>query len=247
MQLHIAENIEDLSLLLADWIVSHVAETLKTQDRYTWALSGGSTPQRLYELLASERYKDKIPWQKLHLFWGDERAVPFDDERNNGRMAYDALLKHVPVPEDQIHYMRTDIPPQESAAAYETLLHTYFDGKKTSFDLVLLGMGDDGHTLSLFPGTAVIHEKDRWATAFFLPAQDMYRITLTVPITNKAAQVVFLTAGEKKAATLEKVIEGKYQPDLFPSQIIRPEKGALHWFVDKAAAANLSGHTKSAG
>lgn len=239
MQLHIEKNSTELSKILADWIMEHILDTLQKQDRYTWALSGGNSPQRLYELLANPPYREQIPWQKLHIFWGDERVVPFDDPRNNAKMAYDMLLHHVPIPPHQIHVMRTDIPPQQAAAEYERLLHQYFDHSPASFDLALLGMGEDGHTLSLFPGTPVVHEQKAWVTAFYLPPQQMYRITLTAPITNKATRVAFLAPGENKAATLKSVLEGPYDPDRFPSQQIKPTTGQLHWFIDEGAAAKL--------
>jgi 6-phosphogluconolactonase len=136
--------------------------------------------------------------------------------------------------------MKTDIAPELSAAEYDKTLHHYFDGTATSFDLVLLGMGDDGHTLSLFPGTAVIHEENAWAKAFYLESQDMYRITLTAPIVNRSAAVAFLATGSNKANTLYQVLEGDYRPDIYPSQLIQPETGELHWFVDEAAASALT-------
>jgi 6-phosphogluconolactonase len=154
-------------------------------------------------------------------------------------MAYDTLLDFVPVPAAQIHVMRTDIGPAESAAEYEKLLHAYFDNQEQSFDLVLLGMGDDGHTLSLFPGMPVVHEEKLWATSFFLKAQDMYRITLTKTIVNRSAKIAFLTTGTGKAHALKEVLKGAYNPDLYPSQEIKPATGELHWFVDQAAAAEL--------
>ena len=154
-------------------------------------------------------------------------------------MCYDELLDKVPVRKENIFIMRTDLSPEESAADYEHILRTHFEGKETTFDFVLLGMGDDGHTLSLFPGTEVVHEKNRWATSFFLDAQDMYRITLTAPIVNQAAAVVFLAVGAGKAQALKHVWEGEKNIDLYPSQIIQP-KGQLHWFIDEPAAALLS-------
>ncbi|HXB06187.1 MAG TPA: 6-phosphogluconolactonase [Puia sp.] len=238
MELHVFKDGEALSIAAAKFVADHIAATLKTKSRYTIALSGGSTPKRLHQLLAQPPYKEQIDWSKLHIFWGDERAVPFEDSRNNAKMAYDTLLDLVPVPAGQIHVMRTDIPPEQSAAEYEKILHRYFDNTATSFDLVLLGMGDDGHTLSLFPGQPVIHEEKRWATAFFLQAQDMYRITLTQTIVNRSACVVFLTTGSAKAHALREVLKGAYNPDLYPSQVIKP-MGELHWFVDEAAAAGL--------
>jgi 6-phosphogluconolactonase len=243
MELHIYKDVEELSHAVAGWIADYIAATLKKNNRFTIALSGGSTPLRLHKLLAAPPFKEQIDWTRLHVFWGDERAVPFEDSRNNAKMAFDTLLNHVPVPPSQIHIMRTDIPPEQSAAEYEKILHEYFPSGTqgtplTSFDLVLLGMGDDGHTLSLFPGTEVVHEEKAWVKAFFLKAQDMYRITLTKTIVNRAARVAFLTTGPGKAHALREVLQGDYNPDLYPSQVIKPI-GELHWFVDEAAAAEL--------
>lgn len=240
MQLHVYKDAEALSEDVAKWIAETISRTLQTKDRFTIALSGGSTPQRLHKILAASPCKEQIDWSKLHIFWGDERAVPFNDSRNNAKMAYDTLLNFVSVPASQIHVMRTDIGPEDSAAEYEKILHTYFDDQSLSFDLVLLGMGDDGHTLSLFPGTEVVHEEKAWAVAYFLKAQDMYRITLTKSIVNRSARVAFLTTGTGKAHALKEVLQGAYNPDLYPSQEIKPI-GDLHWFVDEAAAAQLEG------
>jgi 6-phosphogluconolactonase len=237
--IHVYKNAIELSNAAAKWIADYITDTLKKQDRFTIALSGGSTPQKLHTILAAAPYKEQIDWGKLYIFWGDERAVPFEDSRNNAKMAYDTLLSHLPIPTAQIHVMRTDMEPIKSAKQYEKILHQYFDNTSHSFDLVLLGMGDDGHTLSLFPGTKVIHEKEKWATAFFLEQQDMYRITLTAPIVNQSACVLFLAAGAGKAPALKEVLKGKFNPDKYPSQIIKPVKGQLHWFVDEAATTHL--------
>lgn len=239
MELHIEKDTKALSASLAEWINNYIQQVLAKQDRFTFVLSGGSTPKALYALLAESPYKESIPWRKLHFFWGDERAVPFEDSRNNAKMCYDELLNKVPVKAENIHIMRTDITPEESALEYEKIIKTYFEGSETTFDFVLLGMGDDGHTLSLFPGTEVIHEQHVQATSFFLQAQDMYRITLTAPVVNNAACVAFLAAGAGKAEVLKQVLKGEKNVDLYPSQIIQPEKGQLHWFVDEAAAALL--------
>jgi 6-phosphogluconolactonase len=175
----------------------------------------------------------------LHIFWGDERAVPFSDNRNNAKMTYEHLLNKVPVIPEQVHVIRTDIAPERSALEYEKILQGYFGGEGASFDLVLSGMGDDGHTLSLFPGTEVIHEKKAWVKAFYLEAQQMYRITLTAPVVNRASDVAFLAFGANKAKALYEVLEGDRNIDLYPSQVIQPVSGRLHWFVDSAAAALL--------
>ncbi|MBE9464348.1 6-phosphogluconolactonase [Dyadobacter subterraneus] len=238
-QLHIAKDSVQLSTDLAEWISNYIKEVSTKKDRFTFVLSGGSTPKLLYTLLSAKPYNESIPWEKIHFFWGDERAVPFEDSRNNAKMAYDELLDKVGVKAENIHVMRTDIGAEESAAEYEKILKQYFEGEETTFDFVLLGMGDDGHTLSLFPGTSVIHEKDAWVTSFFLPAQDMYRITLTAPVVNHSAAVVFLAVGNGKAETLKHVLEGDFKPDTYPSQVIKPTNGELHWFIDEAAAADL--------
>jgi 6-phosphogluconolactonase len=245
MELHVYADANQLSQAAAQWITDLISTTLKKRDRFTIALSGGSTPKALHRLLAAPPYKNQIDWSKMHIFWGDERAVPFEDDRNNAKMAYETLLNFVTVPASQIHVMRTDIGPDESAAEYEKVLHQYFDSTPgasslpNSFDLVLLGMGDDGHTLSLFPGMPIVHEEKAWAKAFWLPAQDMYRITLTKTIVNKAAHIAFMTTGPGKAHALKEVLKGAYNPDLYPSQEIKPAGGDLHWFVDEAAAAQL--------
>lgn len=238
--LHIFPNAESVALEAAAFITQQIETVLQTRNRFTLALSGGSTPKRLHQLLAEAPYRDRIDWSKLHIFWGDERYVPLEDDRNNAKMAFDTLLNKVPVPAEQIHIMRTDFPnPEESALQYESVLHSYFDGEENSFDLLLLGMGDDGHTLSLFPGTEVIHETNKWCTAFFLKQQEMFRVTLTKTIANRSACILFLTTGAAKAPALKEVLEGAPNINTYPSQVIQPVNGTTHWMVDEAAAALL--------
>ncbi len=239
MKLHIFDNKEILSENLAGWICDLVEETLKGQQFFSLVLSGGETPKLLYQKLASEKYKSKIDWKRIRIFWGDERVVPFTDERNNAKMAFDFLLNQVDIPASQIHIMRTDIEPNFAVTEYRKMLHTYFDSSHLSFDLVLLGMGDDGHTLSLFPGSQIIEDNFHWVNSVYNKEQEMYRITLMPSIVNKANKVVFMIDGEKKAPALEKVLEGEYKPSEYPSQLIAPVTGELHWFLDKAAAKNL--------
>ncbi|MBE7172300.1 MAG: 6-phosphogluconolactonase [Williamsia sp.] len=240
MHIYTYNNPDELSYAVADWMINQISETVKKTGRFTIALSGGSTPQRLYSILATEPYSQKIDWSKLHIFYGDERVVPFEDTRNNAKMSYDTLLNHVPVPASQIHIMKTDIGPEEAARQYEAILHEYFDHSGTTFDLTLLGMGDDGHTLSVFPGSELVDDKAGWARAIWVPAQDMYRITLTPELVNKSAVVAFLTTGANKSAPLKQVIKGAPNPHQYPSQLIKPTNGELYWFVDKEAAKELS-------
>jgi len=239
MHRFIAANSDVLSDQAARWLVTQIRATLAKQDRYTIALSGGSTPKKLFKLLAAEPYRSQIHWRKLHFFWGDERFVPFADEKNNAHMAFHELLDRVPVNKEQVHIMRTDLEPAAAVTDYENILHRYFDDQPHTFDLVMLGLGDNSHTLSLFPGYPVTYITDKWVDAFYLKEQEMYRITLTAPVVNKAAKVAYLVSGADKAPAVKEILEGKYDPDHHPAQVIRPELDKPYWFLDKAAAALL--------
>jgi len=242
MNREIFKDADHLTRGLAEWITSLIEETLTRKNSFALVLSGGNTPKKLNLLLASSPYRERIDWKKIHVFWGDERAVPFKDERNNARMAFDTLLNKVEIPGNQIHIMDTSLGPQDAAAQYQELLFEFFGTDilpAQTFDLVLLGMGDDGHTLSLFPGEPVVHEEKLWATSFFLKAQDMHRITLTKNIVNHADHIVFMISGIDKATAVHAVLEGEKNPDLFPSQVIIPSQGELHFFMDEAAASKL--------
>jgi len=238
MQLHVCKTYDELSEHLADWMVEYVSKVLSTKERFSVALTGGNTPKKLYEILASDAYKNKIDWSRANIFIGDERFVPFDDERSNAKMIRETLLDHVAVDEAHVHFMQTENMSAETAAnAYEEVLQHYFNKNETStFDLVLLGLGDNVHTLSLFPNeTEVIFEKTKWCTFFWLQEQNMYRITLTAPIVNAAKEIVFLINGKAKAQALKEVLHGENNPEKFPAQIIKPTNGELHFFVDEAA------------
>ncbi|HTJ14750.1 MAG TPA: 6-phosphogluconolactonase [Dinghuibacter sp.] len=239
MEVHVYATPPEVSRQLAEWITAHIETTLKTSDRYTWCLTGGNSPKELYSLLAAEPFRSRIDWSRVHLFWGDERAVPFEDDRNNARMTFATLVDHVHVLNTHVHVMNTALIPEKAAEAYAAILHTYFTADGPTFDLVLNGMGEDGHTLSLFPGQPVIHEETAWVKAYYLEAQKMYRITLTAPLVNRAHRVAFLTFGANKAHALREVLKGERNVDLYPSQIIQPIDGELHWFVDAAAAEEL--------
>ena len=239
MELIITKDIDELSEQVAAWVIAYIETVLKKQSRFTLVLSGGSTPKKLYQLLASDKYKGKIDWSKLHFFWGDERFVPFTDERNNAKMAFENLLNYVPVLKNQIHLMRTDVEPETAAVKYEKLLRKYFPGSNHTFDLVLLGLGDNSHTLSLFPGYDIVKEKKNWVKAFYLEEQKMYRITLTAPVVNASGRIAFLVSGSDKAAALYHVLSAKHDPELYPAQIIQPYNDQLYWWVDEAAATDI--------
>ncbi|MES2733662.1 MAG: 6-phosphogluconolactonase [Bacteroidota bacterium] len=239
MDIQVYTDAEALSNAAAKLFVELSQEAIGRYGRFTVVLSGGSTPKRVHELLAQSPYCEAVDWPNVHVFWGDERCVPMDDERSNAKMAYDTLLNHVPVPSSQIHPMSGTLPPAESAAQYEALLKTYFPEPIPRFDLVFLGMGDDGHTASLFPGTTAIQEQARWAIDNYVEKVGMYRITLTAPAINSADAIAFMVAGTNKAEVLKEVLEGQYQPDVLPSQLIKPIDGELIWLLDTAAAAQI--------
>jgi 6-phosphogluconolactonase len=240
MKLHIFKNKEEMSDHLVQWICDVITESLKTQEFFSLVLSGGETPKLLFKKLASAKFTEQINWKRIHIFWADERVVPFTDDRNNAKIAHELLINHIDIPSEQVHIMRTDIEPNFSVDEYRKLLHTFFDHTPKSFDLVLLGMGDDGHTLSLFPGSPLIEEHRHWVNAVFVKEQEMYRITLMPLLVNKASKIAFMVDGANKAAVLKEVLEGEYMPTKLPSQIIKPADGELHWFLDEAAAKNLN-------
>jgi 6-phosphogluconolactonase len=205
--------------------------------RFSVALSGGSTPAALYTLLAAPDVARQVDWSGVHIFWGDERCVPPDHPQSNYRMANETLLSRVPLPAENIHRIRGEDEPKQAAAAYEELLRGFLRGE--SLDLVLLGMGDNGHTASLFPGLPGVTESVRWVLAQYVEVVSMWRVTMTPVVINAARHVRFLVAGAEKADRLRDVLEGPAQVEVLPSQAIQPARGELRWLVDSAAAARL--------
>jgi 6-phosphogluconolactonase len=245
MKINIYKSNEILAEELANWMCDVIGETLKNQEFFSLVLSGGDTPKALYQKLSSEEYKNKINWKRIHIFWGDERVVPFTDEKSNAGMAYKLLIDHIDIPASQVHIIRTDIQPNFAVDEYRKLLHSQFDHTFQSFDLVLLGMGDDGHTLSLFPNSPLIEEQENWVNAVFSKKKEMYRISLMPLIINRASKIAFMVQGKTKAAVLKEVMEGSYNPTKYPAQIIKPVNGELYWFVDQAAASELKAEESS--
>jgi 6-phosphogluconolactonase len=228
----------------ADRFVALAREAVAERGRFAVALSGGSTPKRLYQLLAAEPYRDQVAWDRVHVFWGDERSVPPDDEQSNYHVAREALLSHVPIPANQIHRMAAERADRDAAAKeYEAILAATFglapDGPPPAFDLVLLGLGTDGHTASLFPHTAALKETARWVVANHVPQLNTDRMTFTAALINAARFVLFLVVGADKAARLIEVVEGAHDPERLPAQLIVPAPGQVKWLADRTAGAVL--------
>jgi 6-phosphogluconolactonase len=236
--LKIYRDLEQVSQNAAQLLLETAQQAVKARGRFSLALSGGSTPRRLYEILAEPPYREGMPWSKTHVFWGDERCVPADDERNNAHMARQFLLDRVPIPDQQIHPIASSLPPIKAAEEYQNTLKEYFNnGSSHTFDFVLLGLGENGHTASLFPGTAVLDEQSRWVSEVYVPSLRMWRITLTAPFLNRARKIAFLVSGSSKAGVLDQVINGARRPNELPAQLILPQKGEQIWLVDQAAAS----------
>lgn len=239
----IVESEAELFERAAAFVRDHAQKAVDDKRACSVALSGGSTPRQLFELLVSEPWRSTMPWRQMHVFWGDERCVPPDHQDSNYRMARQAMLDHVSIPPVQVHRMAGEhADPAAAAAEYEGDLKSYFDahGAAPRFDLVLLGMGDDGHTASLFPGTFALAVNDRWVTHNYVEKLSTYRITFTYTLLNAAAAVLFMTAGQNKATALREVLEGESAPLIFPSQGVKPVNGTLTWLIDRAAAQQLS-------
>jgi 6-phosphogluconolactonase len=229
-----------------EWVRLAVRAT-EENARFSLALAGGSTPKRLYALLASESdggFRSQTPWDRMDFFWGDERHVPPAHPESNYRMAYETLLSKVPVAPQQIHRIRSENPDALQAARdYELTLNEHFGlkpGLWPRFKLVLLGLGSDGHTASLFPGTSVLDESKCLVAAPWVERFKSYRVTLTAPVLNQAENVIFLVSGEDKAEAVRAVLQGDFRPQVFPAQLVQPASGELLWLVDRGAASLLS-------
>jgi len=249
-EIQVLSDPQELSRVAADEFVRLADEAVLTRGLFVVALAGGSTPKMLYSLLASDAYRARVPWEKIHFFWGDERHVPPDHKDSNFRMTQETMLSRVSVPAANVHRIKSENPDARKAAPeYEKELRDFFTAHKLlanglpQFDLVLLGMGPDGHTASLFPGTHAVRERERWVAAPWVDKFQTYRITLTPPVINNAAYILFFVSGDEKAETLRAVLEGAEESERYPSQTVRPTNGTLRWLVDRAAARLLSaGH-----
>ena len=237
MSVNVYDNPEELAQAAAREFAARAEEAIDERGRFAVVLAGGSTPRATYELLARD-YRDTIDWKEVHVFFGDERSVPPDDDDSNYKMARESLLDHVPI--GSVHRMQGELPPDEAAEAYEQDLRDFFGSEHLPrFDLILLGTGPDGHTASLFPETSALEVHDRLVVANPVLKLETTRITLTVPAINAARAVCFLVAGENKAGPVAEIVEGNPDPREYPASLIQPENGPV-WMLDRAAASGLT-------
>ena len=242
MSITIYPDLDTLSQEAARYTVRLANQSIVTHGRFTIALAGGSTPKKLYALLASEPYRSQVDWGLVEVFWGDERCVPPDHPDSNFRMAQEELLSKVPIPASQIHRMPAELPDHDAAAqAYAAEIQRLFGTSGIPhFDLIQLGMGPEGHTASLFPHQASLHEQQRLVMPVTTPKPPPDRLTFTPPLLNAARHVLFMVTGAEKADALHAILEGDYQPDEYPAQIVRPTNGEVTWMLDTAAASKLT-------
>lgn len=230
-----AELFEDL----VDYIINIADQSIQEKDCFNFVLTGGNSPKALYEMLATT-YKDKIDWTKVYFFFGDERNVAPNHESYNGLMAKKAILAPLNIPADHIFYVDTTLEPEKAAIEYHKAIVDHFDGGDLTFDLILLGMGDDAHTASLFPGTSILKSREVEIDSVYVDKLSTYRISFTAPLINKAKNIAFLVFGEGKAEAVKHVIDDKEKnTDLYPSQLINPIDGNVTWFLDSEAASKL--------
>lgn len=238
MKLNIFNTENEVLSALAAHFVKIADEAIAAHGKFSVALSGGNSPKKLYELLASS-YHDKVEWGKVYFFFGDERNVPQTDKDSNYLMAKTALFDPLHISASNIFPVDTSLPPNEAAQKYEEEIEQFFDDGELSFDLILLGLGDNSHTASLFPFTPVLHDRTPGVKDVFLEDQQVYRITLNAPLINEAQHIAFLVYGEGKAIAVHHVLEDDEDIEDFPAQLIEPIVGEIEWFLDTAAAAML--------
>lgn len=234
MNITVFDDLEKLYKKAAETFVDLSKKSIQKSNRFVVALSGGSSPKAIFKLLATEEYAEKIEWNKVYFFWVDERWVPLDDDKSNALMTFETLLNKVPVNKDQIFPMYQEgILPEDYAKVYEQKIRSVLGGEGI-FDFILLGMGDDGHTASLFPGEDLLDENEKWVSAYYLKSQEMFRITLTAPVINKAENILLVAFGESKKHALNEVLNGAYNPKLYPLQLIN-KKESFQIFTDEKA------------
>src|ERR1700743_2250119 len=236
MKLNIFSNEEQVLDALAEYFIIVANDAIARKGKFSVALSGGNSPKKLFELIATE-WHDKVDWTKVYFFWGDERYVPHTDPQSNYLMARNALLNPLEIDQENIFPVDTSLSPKEAAKAYQDEIETFFDDSEESFDLILLGLGDNSHTASLFPHTPVLHDRTPGVKEVFLEDQNVYRITLNAPMIHEARHIAFLVYGEGKAEAVHHVLEDDEDIEEYPAQLIEPIVGEIQWFLDEAGAS----------
>ena len=238
--LKIFPTADDLSISAAELIIAIAHDAITARGRFTISLSGGQTPEKLYSLLAKPPWREQIEWLKTFIFWGDERYVRFDDSHNNAHQAKSILLDNLAIPASNTYLINVNLQPNQAAMEYEKEIKTFFKNEPPRFDLVLLGLGENGHTASLFPGITVLAEQLEGVRDVYVDEEKMFRITMTAPLINLARHILFLVTGTNKSEILKKILTSSFQPDHYPAQLIKPNDGELLWFADKEAAELIS-------
>lgn len=237
IQTRIFQTPDALSEAAANFILQLANEAIEARGRFSLVLSGGNTPQQLFARLASAPYNERMPWKKIFVFWGDERCVPLNNKDNNAFIAISILLDKVNISAENIFRIPVNLPPAEAANEYEKTIRSFFGAQPPHFDLILLGLGENGHTASLFPNTAVLDEKHKLVSEVYVEELSMYRVTMTAPLINMGRNILFLVAGEGKAAIVQTVMYSSYDPHKYPAQLIQPINGMLYWFLDEKASS----------
>ena len=238
-KIHVSATADESARQAAELVAALSERAVRDRGRFAVALSGGSTPRRLHTVLASEEYRQRISWPHWRIFWGDERAVRPDHDESNYRMARETLLDHVALSQAHVHRIPAELDPARAASEYEQTIRQALHGDIPTFDLILLGMGDDGHTASLFPGSEALQEDRRLTAANWVPHLSAHRITFTLPLINRAAAVAFLVEGAHKANMVQRVLNAEPGEEPLPASLVQPTDGELHWFLDSAAATHL--------
>jgi len=234
------QDMHELCVAGANLFVEEAQKAIVTRGRFSVALSGGSTPRQLFEEIAKKEWHEKLDWHKIFIFWGDERFVPADDEQSNQKMARESLLRYVPIPEENIYPIPFTETPAKSAEQYEAILKEFFTDSWPQIDLILLGLGPDGHTASLFPASNALNEEKRWVCPSKTKAPGPERITLTFPVLNHAGLVCFMVTGKEKAEMVKQILKPVSTELIYPAQRIQPLNGRLIWLLDEAAAQFIS-------
>lgn len=238
--IHVYPDKEKLITAAAERTINSIDQAVKENGLCNIALAGGNTPRGLYALLAMDTYKERIDWSCVHLFWGDERMTPPDNPDSNFGMVRQVLLEYVIIPEENIHRIRGEGPPEQAAVEYSSLIQDHFKKAPPCFDLILLGLGEDGHTASLFPGTDAIEEYDKSVVAVFVPELDTWRVTLTLPVINAAREVLFLVSGSSKSKIMQRIMSIENPTKDIPATLVNPKEGAIDWMLDSEAVALIN-------